>query len=304
VLAVLKIRQRHFPNRLVETELRPFRLDDSVRPHVGQDEQFERERGDRLSRPERSNELGHLSMRQGWMIAFGKLLRRLEAHRLEIIPPGWILKDRYAVLVAQDDAGAVEDASNRRIELAGDFGLGSPHGAQDSRYVESGDLVNGTIEKRPGIGRTKVALPLISDLRVDGLALRVLDDELGDLSEGRDRPGGFPGGSVGLDGVDAARDELPRLDRFVPSIFEAHCGIGAEPLVLANAVDLVAQNPLLAPSPAHNEMQAVAVAVPARLGRLHSPFGQPRHATSPTSGPTLRSGLSHTAADGGRHSAP
>ena len=71
--------------------------------------------------------------------------------------------------------------------------------------------MDGTIEQRPGIGGTKVALPLIADFRVDGFALRVLDDELGDVPERRDRLGGLPGGSLGLDRVNPAGDELPRL---------------------------------------------------------------------------------------------
>ena len=48
MLAVFKVHQRHIPERLVEIELRPFGLKDGVRPDVGQDEQFEGERGRRL----------------------------------------------------------------------------------------------------------------------------------------------------------------------------------------------------------------------------------------------------------------
>jgi hypothetical protein len=56
--------------------------------------------------------------------------------------------------------------------------------------------------------------------------------------------------------------------------------IGAETFVLPDAGDLVAKNPLLAPSRAHDEVEAVAVAMPARLGRLHSSFRKPRHRQS------------------------
>src|SRR5271156_1248929 len=103
-----------------------------------------------------------------------------------------------------------------------------------------------------------MALPLIADLRIDRLALCVLDHEPGDLLEGRDGLGGLPGGSVGLDRIDPADDELPRLARPLASVLEPDCGIGAEPLVLPNAGDLVAQNPFLAARPAHDEMEAVA----------------------------------------------
>ena len=66
----------------------------------------------------------------------GQLLRGLEAHGLQIVPTGWIFGHRDAVLIAQDDASAVEDAPDRRVELARDLRLGSPNGAQDGRYVE------------------------------------------------------------------------------------------------------------------------------------------------------------------------
>jgi len=69
------------------------------------------------------------------MIAFGEILRRFEAHRLEIIPAGGIFEHRYAVLVAQDDAGSVEDTPDRGIEFTRDFRRGSPHGAQHGSHV-------------------------------------------------------------------------------------------------------------------------------------------------------------------------
>ena len=57
------------------------------------------------------------------MIALGQLLRSFKAHRLEIIPARRVVRHGYAVLIAQDDAGAVEHAPDGRIELARDFGL-------------------------------------------------------------------------------------------------------------------------------------------------------------------------------------
>ena len=280
MLAVLKVRQRHIPKRLVEIELRPFGLKDSARPDVGQDEQLEGGRGHRLPRPQRGDELGHLPVRQRRMIALRQLLRGLEAHRLEVVPAGRILEHHYPVLIAQDDSGAVEDAPDSRIELAGNLGLGSPHGAQHRRDVHGGDLMDGAIEERPGISGTEVALPLVADLRVDGLALRVLDHELGDLPEGRNRLAGLLGGPLSLDRVNPAGEELPRRDGSVPSIPEANRGIGAEALVLPDAGDLVAQNPFFAAGLAHHEVEAIAIAMPAWLCRLHSPFCKPRHRQS------------------------
>ena len=204
---------------------------------------------------------------------------------------------QYGVLVAQDDAGAVEDAPDRRIKLAGDFGLRSPHGAQHCGDVERGDLMDGAIKQRARIGRTEMALPLVADLRIDGLTLRILDDELGDLPEGGDRLGGLLGGSVRLDRVDAAGDESPRRGCPVASILEADRWIGAETFVLLDAGDLVAQNPLLAPHLAHHEVEAVAVAVPARLCRLHSSFPKPSHPQSHIRSHTWTRIVAHT---GGR----
>jgi hypothetical protein len=74
--------------------------------------------------------------------------RRLEAHCLEIIPAGRIFEHRYAVLVAQDDAGAVEDASDRGIKLARDLRLRSPYRTQDGGHVDGRDLMDRAIEQR------------------------------------------------------------------------------------------------------------------------------------------------------------
>jgi hypothetical protein len=125
-----------------------------------------------------------------------------------------------------------------------------------------------------------MALPLVADFRVDRLALGVLDDELGDLLEGRDRLSGLPGGSIGLDRVNPAGDELPRLNGPVASILEANRGIGAETLVLPDAGNLVAQDPFLAARIAHDKVEAVAIAMPPRPCRLHPAFRQPSHPRS------------------------
>jgi hypothetical protein len=148
-----------------------------------------------------------------------------------------------------------------------------------------------------------MALPLITDLRIDRLGLRVLNDEPGDLPEGRNRLCGLPGGPLGLDRVNALGDQLPRLAGSFTSVFEANRGIGAETLVLSDAGDLVAQNPFLAlrlPASrplgsrlAHDEIEAVAVAMPARLSRLHSPFRKPRHPQSHTWSHTSKRIVAH-----------
>jgi hypothetical protein len=80
--------------------------------------------------------------------------------------------------------------------------------------------MEGAIKQRAGIGWAEVALSLIADLRVDGFALRIADDEFGDLLEGWDRLGSLLGGSLGLDRIEPAGDELPRLDGPVASILE------------------------------------------------------------------------------------
>jgi hypothetical protein len=206
------------------------------------------------------------------------------------------------VLVAQNHPGAVEDAPDSRLELPSDFGLGSPRGAQHRRDIHGGDLMDGAIEQRAGVSRAEMALPLIPDFRVHRLPLRVLDDELGDLLECRNGLGGLLGGSVGLDGVDPAGDESPRLQGPVASVLEADCGIRAETLVLADPIDLVAQDPFLAPSLTHDEVEAVAVTMPAWLCRLHSPFRKPRHSQSHIGSHTSARIVAHS--DGQRKTSP
>ena len=92
--------------------------------------------------------------------------------------------------------------------------------------------------------------------------------------------GGFPSGSVCLDRVDPAGDELPRFEGPLASLLEPNRWIGAQALILPNAGRLVAQDPLLATHLAHKEVQAVAIAMPARLGRLHFLFRKPGHPRS------------------------
>ena len=142
-----------------------------------------------------------------------------------------------------------------------------------------------------------MTLPLVADLRIDRLALRVLDDKLRDLPERRDRLGSLPGGSVGFDRVDSAGDELLRLGAPLAGILEADRGIRAKALVLPNAGDLVAQNPFLAARFAHDEVEAVAVAMPARFCRLHPSFRQPRHPQSHIRSHTSKRIVAH---NGGR----
>ena len=222
----------------------------------------------------------------------------LEAHRLEIIPASRVLNHCDPMLVAQDDAGAVEDTPDGRIELARDLRLRSPDRAQDRGDVEGRDLVDRTIKQRAGIGRTEMTLPLVADLRIDRLGLRVLDDELRDVLERRDRLGRLPGGSVGFDRVDPAGNELPRLARPLAGILEADRGIGAEALVLPCAGDLVAQDPFLASRFAHDEVEAVAVAMPARFCRLHPSFRQPRHPQSHIRSHTSKRIVAHSSGQG------
>ena len=113
-------------------------------------------------------------------------LGRFEAHRLEIIPARRIIRHGYAVLIAQDDAGAVEHAPDRRIEFACGFRLGLPNETERRSHIHRRYFVYGTIEQLFAIEFAEVAFPLMPSFRADGLAYRILDDELCDLSEGRD----------------------------------------------------------------------------------------------------------------------
>jgi hypothetical protein len=146
--------------------------------------------------------------------------------------------------------------------------------------------VYGSIEQLLAIGVTEVAFPLMAGFRTDGFVHRIPDDELGDVPEGRNRLGGFPRGPVGLDRVEPAGNELPRLGAPFSSVLEADGGIGAETLVLPNTSNLIAQDLFLTARLAHDEVEAVAAAMPTRLCRLHPAFRQSRH-PGPTSGPTL-----------------
>ena len=158
--------------------------------------------------------------------------------------------------------------------------------------------MDGAMKQRAGIGWAEVALSLIADLRVDGFALRIADDEFGDLLEGWDRLGSLLGGSLGLDRIEPAGDELPRLDGPVASILERQWDRRRDPCPSERRRP-GSEDPFFAPSPAQDEMEAVPVAMPAWLCRLNSPFGKSSD-HSPTFSPTLWSGLWHTAADGGR----
>ena len=100
------------------------------------------------------------------MIAFAELLGRFKAHRLEVVPTGRIVRHGNPVLVAQDNAGPVKDAADGRIELTSDLRTGSPHRTQDSGHVEDRNLMDRAIERRPGINRAEMTLPLVADLGV------------------------------------------------------------------------------------------------------------------------------------------
>ena len=145
----------------------------------------------------------------------------------------------------------------------------------------------------------KMALPLIPDLFVGRFALSVSDNERCDVPKRRKRLCGPPRSSPLFDRVDALRNQAAVFARLQPRVFEADVGVGAESLIVAHAADLIAQHPLLATGLAYNEMQSAAVAAPAGFCGLNRSVCQPRHSIGPTSGPTLRRGLSHTRADTG-----
>ena len=107
------------------------------------------------------------------------------------------------------------------------------------------------------------------------------------LKVGRGFAAFFAARSASMGSTPRATSFLAAIRPLRSSVLEADVGIGAEALVLPNAGDLIAQDPFLAAGVAHDEVEAIAVAVPSRLGRLRPPFRQPRHRSSPTFGPTL-----------------
>ena len=147
-------------------------------------------------------------------------------------------------------------SKTRRIagQLTGGFWLGLPNKTERRGHVHCRNFVYGTIEQLLAIGVTEVAFPLMAGFRTDGFFHRIPDDELGDVPEGRNRLGVFPRGPVGLDRVEPAGNELPRLGAPFSSVLEADGGIGAETFVLPNTSNLIAQDLFLTARLAHDEV--------------------------------------------------
>ncbi len=61
------------------------------------------------------------------MMPAAELFGRLGAHRLQVGPIGRIADHLDPVLVAQNDAGPLEDAADGGIEFSGDLWLGAPN---------------------------------------------------------------------------------------------------------------------------------------------------------------------------------
>ena len=122
------------------------------------------------------------------MAALGQLCGRLKPHRLQVCPTRGIVRHHDAVLVAEQDAGVLEDASDRWVQLPGDLGLCAPDRPQHGRNVHGSDLVHGSREQRAGVRLAEVTFPLVADLGVVRFALSVCDNGLGNIAEGRDRP--------------------------------------------------------------------------------------------------------------------
>src|SRR6516164_11344346 len=89
-------------------------------------------------------------------------------------------------------------------------------------------------------------LPLVSDLGVGRLALSVRNDLLRDLAERRHESCRLSRRPSLLNRIDALRDQTPVRARLRAGALEADLGVGTEALVMPHAVDLIAQNPLLA----------------------------------------------------------
>ena len=165
----------------------------------------------------------------------------------------------YALLrsVAGLDEGALQSSLDRLAEADLLFVEGAPPQAnyrfkhaliQDAAYESLLRSRRQELHRRAAEILRNQPLPLIADLRIDGLALRVFNDELGDLPEGWDRLGGLLGGSLCLDRVNPAGDELPRGHRPVASIPEADRWISAQTFVLPDAIDLMPQYQFLTSS--------------------------------------------------------
>jgi hypothetical protein len=156
-----------------------------------------------------------------------------------------------------------------------------------------------------------MALPLVSDLRVDGLGLRVGDHERGDLLELRNRLGGLLAGLSRRDRVNPSGNLPARVLGHLSGLLEADCGIGTEPHVPALAVPLVAEQPGLRSALANHEHQPVFVDMPPHLRGLGGKFRQIAHGAAPQLAPQLApqfdahcSDLSRTVKDANRTYTP
>ena len=129
-------------------------------------------------------------------------------------------------------------------------------------------------------------LPLVFDLLVARLRLRVGNDEGGDLPEREDGSRGLLGRLPGYDGVGARLDHAPGVGGSLAGFFEADVRIRAEAHIPPNAVHLVTQEPRLLPTWTDDEHEAVAIDVPSLLCAFDATFGQFAH-VSPTLSPTL-----------------
>ena len=63
----------------------------------------------------------------------GQLRGRLKPHRLEVCPASGIVRHQDGVLVTEQDARMLEDASDRWVQLPGDLGLCAPNRPEQSR---------------------------------------------------------------------------------------------------------------------------------------------------------------------------
>ena len=82
-----------------------------------------RARAATASRAQIGHERRHLIVWQVGMAALGQLRGRLKPHRLQVCPTRGIVRHHDAVLVTEQDAGVLEDASDRWVQLPGDFGF-------------------------------------------------------------------------------------------------------------------------------------------------------------------------------------
>jgi hypothetical protein len=95
----------------------------------------------------------------------------------------------------------LEDARNRGMELAGNFGLCTPNGRKHGSHVDRCDFMHRPSEQRPGIRGAEMTLPLIADLGIGRFALGVGDKR-------PDGPFRLAQTLSGIERIDAARDQL------------------------------------------------------------------------------------------------